>query len=264
MRMACPHWARRSTADERDAPGLPRTDRAGHGDHTTTVPRARGERPRMTDTVPAATGSTPYIGRSLPRREDAALITGRGTWTDDITPPGVVHLALVRSPVAHARIAAVDTAAAREQPGVVAVLTGHDVAGEFVAGIPTGWPVTEDILVPDHPPLARDEVNHVGDAVAVVVATEAAAARDAAELVVVDYDELPGVFDVEAALAPGAPLVHEQFGTNHCYTWPLAVGDVDAAPARADVVVEGRYVQQRVIPSPIEPRAVMVTPDVVG
>ncbi|MDF2975590.1 MAG: carbon monoxide dehydrogenase [Actinomycetospora sp.] len=214
----------------------------------------------MTQTAPKPT----HVGQSLPRREDAALITGRGTWTDDIVPPTTVHLALVRSPVAHARITAVDTTAARAHAGVVAGFTGPELANEFAAGIPTGWPVTEDILVPEHLPVARDEVNHVGDAVAVVVATDAAAARDAAELVVVDYDELPGVFDIEAALEPGAPLVHEQFGTNHCYTWPLAVGDVDAALAEADVVVEGRYVQQRVIPSPMEPRAVVVTPDAVG
>ncbi len=206
----------------------------------------------------------PFVGQSLPRREDEALLTGRGTWTDDITPAGTVHLAIVRSPLAHARITGIDVTAAREHPGVVAVLTGEDVAGEFVAGIPTGWPVTEDILIPDHAPLARGEVNHVGDGVAVVVATSATAARDASELVVVDYDELPAVTDVEAALEPGSPLVHEQFGTNHCYTWPLAVGDVDAALAQADVVVEGRYLQQRVLPSPMETRAVVVTPDAYG
>ena len=207
---------------------------------------------------------TPFVGQSLPRREDEALITGRGTWTDDITPPGAVHLAIVRSPVAHARITAIDVAAAQQQPGVVAVFTGEDLAGEFLAGIPTGWPVTEDILIPEHMPLARGEVNHVGDGVAVVVATSPTAARDASELVVVDYDELPAVVDVEAALEPGSPLVHEQFGTNHCYTWPLAVGDVDAAFAEADVVVEGRYLQQRVLPSPMETRGVVVTPDAYG
>ncbi|HSK59614.1 MAG TPA: xanthine dehydrogenase family protein molybdopterin-binding subunit, partial [Actinomycetospora sp.] len=118
----------------------------------------------MTQTDPKPT----HVGQSLPRREDAALITGRGTWTDDIAPPATVHLALVRSPVAHARITAVDTAAARDHAGVVAVFTGAELAGEFAAGIPTGWPVTEDILVPEHLPVARDEVNHVGDAVAVV------------------------------------------------------------------------------------------------
>src|SRR5690606_20403302 len=108
------------------------------------------------------------------------------------------------------------------------------------------------------------EVNHVGDGVAVVLATDARTAEDAVGLVEVDYEELPAVVDVEAALAPGAPLVHEELGTNHCYTWPLAVGDVDAAFAQADVVVEGRYVQQRLVPSAMEPRAVVVVPEPVG
>lgn len=205
-----------------------------------------------------------FVGTSVPRREDAALITGRGTFTDGITPPGTLHLALVRSPVAHARIVGIDVGAARQHPGVVDVLTGEDLDGDFAIGIPCGWPVTEDIRIPDHPPLARGEVNHVGEPVAVVVATSPGAAQDALGLVDVEFAELPAVVDVEAALADGAPLVHEQLGTNHCYTWPLAVGDVDAAFAHADVVVEGRYLQQRVLPSPIEPRAVVVTPDPVG
>ncbi|HVL86092.1 MAG TPA: molybdopterin cofactor-binding domain-containing protein [Pseudonocardia sp.] len=205
-----------------------------------------------------------YVGRSVRRREDAALLTGRATWTDDIDPPGVLHVAVLRSPVAHARITGIDTAPAREAPGVVAVLTGEDLGGEFAIGLPCGWPVTEDIKIPHHPPLALGEVNHVGEPVAVVVATGRDAAVDALELVEVGYDELPAVVDVEAALAEGAPLVHEELGTNHCYTWPLATGDVEAAFAQADVVVEGRYLQQRVIPSPIEPRAVVVIPDPVG
>src|SRR5690349_9938555 len=152
VRMACPQ---EETPDEKSFTG-----RIGRATVGGTPPPAEGV-PRMTETVPRPT----HVGRSLPRREDAALLTGRGTWTDDIAPPGTLHLALVRSPVAHARITAVDTATAREHAGVVAVLTGADLAGEFVAGIPCGWPVTEDILVPDHRPLARDEVNHVGDAV---------------------------------------------------------------------------------------------------
>jgi carbon-monoxide dehydrogenase large subunit len=204
-----------------------------------------------------------YVGRSVERREDAALITGRGTWTEGISVAGTLHLAVLRSPVAHARVT-VDPGPARELPGVVAAFTGEDLAGEFAIGLPCGWPVTEDIKIPDHSPLARGEVNHVGDGVAVVVATDAATARDALDLIEVDYDELPAVVDVEAALEPGAPLVHEALGTNHCYTWPLATGDVDAAFAQADVVVEGRYVQQRVLASPIEPRAVLVNPDPVG
>ncbi|MGH3589361.1 MAG: xanthine dehydrogenase family protein molybdopterin-binding subunit, partial [Pseudonocardia sp.] len=206
----------------------------------------------------------PFVGQSMRRREDAALLTGRATWTDNITAAGTLHMAVVRSPLAHARIRGVDAGPARELPGVVAVLTGEDVADEFAIGLPCGWPVTEDIKIPDHPPLARGEVNHVGDGVAVVLATDARTAQDAVGLVEVDYEELPAVVDIEAALEPGAPLVHEELGTNHCYTWPLAVGDVDAAFAQADVVVEGRYEQQRVLPSPMEPRAVVVHPDPVG
>jgi carbon-monoxide dehydrogenase large subunit len=205
-----------------------------------------------------------YVGQSVRRREDAALLTGRGTWTDNIAIPGTLHLAVLRSPVAHARIGAVDTSRAAALPGVVGVLTGEDVAGDFVAGIPCGWPVTEDIKIPDHMPLARREVKHVGDGVAVVLATDSHTARDALDLIEVEYDVLPAVVDIEAALEPGAPLVHEELGTNHCYTWPLAVGDVDSAFAHADVVVTGRYRQQRVIPSAMEPRAVVVNPDPVG
>jgi carbon-monoxide dehydrogenase large subunit len=205
-----------------------------------------------------------FVGTSLRRREDAALLTGRATWTDNIDRPGMLHFTVLRSPVAHARITGIDAAEARELPGVVAVLTGEDLGGDFAIGLPCGWPVTEDIKVPDHPPLARGEVNHVGEPVAVVVATDRTTAADALEHIVVDYDELPAVVDIEAALADGAPLGHENLGTNHCYTWPLAAGDVDAAFAAADVVVEGRYLQQRVIPSPMETRAVVVDPDPVG
>jgi carbon-monoxide dehydrogenase large subunit len=205
-----------------------------------------------------------FVGQSVPRREDAALITGRATWTDDITPPGTLHMAVLRSPLAHARIGGIDAGTARALPGVVVVLTGADLAGEFTIGLPCGWPVTEDIKIPDHPPLAIREVNHVGDGVAVVLATDPRTAQEALGLIEVDYEELPVVVDIEAALEPGAPLVHEELGTNHCYTWPLAVGDVAGAFAQADVVVEGRYLQQRVLPSAMEPRAVVVTPEPVG
>lgn len=205
-----------------------------------------------------------FVGQSVPRREDAALITGRATWTDDITPSGALHMAVLRSPLAHAGIGGIDTGPARALPGVVAVLTGADLAGEFAIGLPCGWPVTEDIRIPDHPPLAVREVNHVGDGVAVVLATNPRTAQEALGLIEVDYEELPAVVDIEAALEPGAPLVHEDLGTNHCYTWPLAVGDVEGAFAQADVVVEGRYLQQRVLPSAMEPRAVVVNPEPVG
>jgi len=202
-----------------------------------------------------------YMGNSVPRKEDPALLTGRTNFVDEIRLPGMLHFALARSPHAHARVTNIDVSAALEHPNVVAVFTGEDLAGEWAIGIPCGWPVTEDIKVPDHWPLARGEVNHAGDGVAVVVATDRYAAQDALELIEVDYEPLEAVVDVEAALEDGAPLVHEQFGTNECYTWTLGTGDVDDAFERADVVVRGRYIQQRLIPSPIEPRGVVVTPE---
>ncbi|HEX7169534.1 MAG TPA: xanthine dehydrogenase family protein molybdopterin-binding subunit, partial [Rubrobacter sp.] len=151
-----------------------------------------------------------YMGNSVPRKEDAALLAGRATFTDDIRLPGMLHMAVLRSPHAHARITAMDTSAARELPGVIEVFTGDDLADEWAIGIPTGWPVTEDINVPDHWPLARGEVNHVGEGVAVVVAEDRYKAQDALEHIDVDYDPLPAVVDVEAALEDGSPLAHEE------------------------------------------------------
>ena len=200
-----------------------------------------------------------YMGNSVPRKEDAALLAGRATFTDDIRLPGMLHLAILRSPYAHARITSIDTSAASELPGVVGVFTGEDLADEWAIGIPCGWPVTEDIKMPDHWPLARGEVNHVGEGVAVVVAEDRYKAQDALEHIEVDYEPLPAVVDVERALEEDSPLAHEEFGTNECYTWPLATGDIDEAFERADVVVGGRYIQQRLLPSAIEPRAVVAT-----
>jgi carbon-monoxide dehydrogenase large subunit len=202
-----------------------------------------------------------YVGSSVPRKEDPALLTGRANWTDNIKLPEMLHVSVLRSPYAHAKVTRVDVSGALEQPGVVAAFTGEDLADEWVVGIPCGWPVTEDIKTPDHWPLARGEVNHVGDGVAVVVATDRYKAQDALQSIQVDYEPLDVVVDVEAALEEGAPLVHEQFGTNECYTWTLATGDVEDAFGRADVVVSERYVQQRLIPSAIEPRAVVVQPE---
>jgi CO/xanthine dehydrogenase Mo-binding subunit len=176
-----------------------------------------------------------YMGNSVPRKEDAALLAGRATFTDDIRLSGMFHLAVLRSPHAHARITAIDTSAARELPGVIEVFTGDDLADEWAIGIPCGWPVTEDINVPDHWPLAR------GEGVAVVLAEDRYKAQNALERIVVDYDPLPAVVDVEEALEDGSPLAHEEFGTNECYTWPLATGDIDETFEKADVIVKGRY-----------------------
>jgi carbon-monoxide dehydrogenase large subunit len=199
-----------------------------------------------------------YMGSSVPRKEDPTLLTGRASFTDNIKVAGMLHMTVLRSPLAHAKITKIDVSAALDQPGVVAAFTGEDLAEEWTIGIPCGWPVTEDIKIPDHWPLAKDEVNHMGEAVAVVLATDRYKARDALEYIEVDYDPLDVVVDVEAALEEGSPLAHEEFGTNECYVWPLGAGDVDEAFEKADVVVSERYIQQRLIPSAIEPRATVV------
>ncbi|WP_261720262.1 xanthine dehydrogenase family protein molybdopterin-binding subunit [Streptomyces sp. FZ201] len=200
------------------------------------------------------------VGRARPRKEDAHLLTGQTSWTDNITASGLLHIALLRSPMAHARLTRVDVSPALERPGVVAAFSGADLA-DGLSSMPCVWPVTEDIVMPDHPPLAVDEVRHAGDPVAVVVARDRYAAADALEAIEVDYDPLPPVLDLESALADGSPLVHSDKGTNRCYTWPLKTGeDFDAVRARAEVSVRRRYHQQRLIPNAMEPRAVVVTP----
>ncbi|MEU6478718.1 molybdopterin cofactor-binding domain-containing protein [Streptomyces sp. NPDC047017] len=200
------------------------------------------------------------VGRARLRKEDARLLTGQTNWTDNITVTGLLHLAVLRSPMAHARVERIDVSPALERPGVVAAFTGRDLAGDL-GSLPCAWPVTEDMVLPDHPPLALDEVRHAGDPVAVVVARDRYAAADALEAVEVDYEPLDPVLDLEAALAGGSPLVHADKGTNRAYDWPLRAGeDFAAVRARADVVVRRRYRQQRLIPNAMEPRAVVVTP----
>ncbi|MFF4544993.1 xanthine dehydrogenase family protein molybdopterin-binding subunit [Streptomyces sp. NPDC001406] len=200
------------------------------------------------------------VGRSRLRKEDARLVTGQTNWTDNIQVTGLLHLAILRSPMAHARIARVDVSPALERPGVVAAFSGADLA-EGMGSLPCAWPVTEDIVLPDHPPIAVDEVRYAGDPVAVVVARDRYAAADALEAIEVDYDPLPPVLDLEAALAEGSPLVHSDKGTNRSYLWPLATGEsFETVRQRAEVTVKRRYHQQRLIPNAMEPRAVVVTP----
>ncbi|MGZ4396111.1 MAG: xanthine dehydrogenase family protein molybdopterin-binding subunit, partial [Gaiellaceae bacterium] len=208
----------------------------------------------------AATETPTYIGAPVPRREDKKLLTGQGSFVDNLTLPGMLWMALVRSPYAHARIVGVDVARAAGAPGVVAAYTGHDLAEEWGGSLPCAWPVTEDIEMPPHWPLAQDKARYEGDAVAVVVADSRAAALDAAELVQVEWEPLPAVTDVAHALDEGAPLVHDNLPSNKCYVWPLEGGDVAGAFADAEVTVSERYRQQRLIPSAIEPRGVLVQP----
>ncbi|HEX6755385.1 MAG TPA: xanthine dehydrogenase family protein molybdopterin-binding subunit, partial [Mycobacteriales bacterium] len=196
------------------------------------------------------------------RKEDRRLITGRTRWTDNIQLPGMLHLAMVRSPMAHAKITRVDVSGALERPGVIAAFSGRDLADQL-GTLPCAWPVTADMVHPDHRPLAVDEVRHAGEAVAVIVARDRYAAADAIEAVKVDYDPLPVVTDMEEALKDEV-LVHSDKGTNKSFLWPFDGGDYDAARARAEaeggIVFKRRYIQQRLIPSAMEPRAVVVEP----
>lgn len=200
------------------------------------------------------------LGQSVPRKEDARLVTGRTRWTDNLRPAGTLHMVFLRSPHAHARISGIDVSAAREHPGVVEVITGADVADEQ-GSLPCAWPVTSDIVHPNHPAMAVDEVRYVGEAVACVVARDTATATDALEMIDVDFEPLDAVVDMEAALADDAPLVHADAGTNRSYLWPMAAGDVDSAFTEAPVILERRYVQQRLIPAAMEPRSVVCEPD---
>jgi carbon-monoxide dehydrogenase large subunit len=201
-----------------------------------------------------------YVGTDVLRKEDPELITGQAIYADDITLPGMLHMVVVRSPFAHARIKGIDSSKALAMDGVVAVYTGQDLAADWAGPLLMAWAVSEDLKNPPHWPLTKDVARHQGDGVAVVIAESRAAAKDAAEAVEVDYEPLPAVVDMEAALADGAPLVHEDIGTNQTYTWSLRNGDPDKVFAEAPVVIKERYVIQRAIPNAMEPRAVIVQP----
>jgi carbon-monoxide dehydrogenase large subunit len=202
-----------------------------------------------------------HVGRAMRRKEDPRMITGRGRYVDDITAPGVLYAALVRSPEAHATISSIDKSAAEAREDVVAVFTGEDLAGDLVGTMPMAWaPPGVEIKTPENWALSRGEVKHVGDPVAVVVGTDRYSVVDAAEQVLVDYEPKPVVVDPEKALEDGSPLVWEGFGTNKSHDYALSGGDVDAAFAEADVVVEQRLVNHRTAGAPIEPRGVLADP----
>jgi aerobic carbon-monoxide dehydrogenase large subunit len=209
----------------------------------------------------------PEIGRERRRKEDQRLITGRTRWTDNIVLPGMLHLAMVRSPFAHATITGIDVSAAKAAPNVVDVLTGKDFGDELGVCI-NAWPLTPEQVTPTHSPMPADRVAFAGEIVAVVVARSAAEARDAAELVDVDYDELPAALDLKDA-AEDTVLAHPDSGTNKSALWVFDSAEagtgsnVDEAieKARTDgIVIEREYRQQRLIPSFMEPRSVVVDP----
>lgn len=176
-----------------------------------------------------------YIGQSVKRTEDPRLIQGLGHYVDDIKLADTLHVAFVRSPHAHARILSTNTDAAKNAPGVVAVYTGSDIAGK-VGLIPCAA-AAPDMKKPDYPALAIGKVAFVGQTVAAVVATDKYKARDAAELIEVDYEPLDVVTDIEAAARPDAPVIHEELGTNVGWLYQAGSGDIDTAFAAADKIV---------------------------
>ncbi len=202
----------------------------------------------------------PLIGARVERKEDYRFLTGAGQYTDDVTLPHQTHAAFVRSPHGHARIKSVNSAKAKAAPGVLAVYTGEDIAAAKLGGLPCGWLITDvngqPMKEPPHPVLAQGKVRYVGDQVAVVIAETLDQAHDAAELVQVDYEVQPAVADGRLARAKGAPQLHEIAPDNTCYVW--ALGDkaaVDASFAKAAHVTKLDFVNNRLIPNAIEPRA---------
>ena len=208
---------------------------------------------------------TPFIGRSLPRREDRRLLTGRGQYIADLELPHMLHAALVRSPLAHGRIKAVDVSRAAAVPGVFHVLTGPELARELPPvsdtqlALPSKWTaqVQHTFINPQQPLLAHDKVRHVGEAVAVIVAENRYAAEDAAQLVELDLEPLPAVLDPEQALATGATVVHDKFATNLIGAFTIGKGDAAAAMARAPRRLKRRFTHHRYVALPMECRGVV-------
>ncbi|MEX0290580.1 MAG: xanthine dehydrogenase family protein molybdopterin-binding subunit [Flavobacteriaceae bacterium] len=209
-----------------------------------------------------------FIGKAVKRREDARFLKGAGKYTDDIKLPGMTQAAFVRSPYAHAKILNVDISEAQKAEGVVAIFTANDACGEY--GVPCGWQVDfkngETMREPKHPLLAKDKIRHIGEAVAIVIAESLELARDAAELVEVDYEELPAVTDPKKAMEEGAPLVHDDWGDNAAFDWCIGNdrAEVEAAIASAAHVTEMEFRNQRLAPNAIEPRCYIADYDVNG
>src|SRR5437764_3617574 len=196
-----------------------------------------------------------FVGQRLKRTEDPRLIKGLAHYVDDIRLPDTLHAVFVRSIYAHARIKSVDVSEASKAPGVVAVYTGKDVSHK-IGPVPCAAALP-DLKVPDHRVLATNKVYFVGHPIAVVVAHDKYTAKDAADLVQVDYEELPVAMDEEKA-AQGGPVIHEQFGTNIAYKLTAGEGDIEAALKSADKVIKQRILNQRLAPIAMEPRGVLV------
>jgi len=202
----------------------------------------------------ATSGS--ILGNPVLRKEDPGILTGITEYYDDLKIPGLLHVAFVRSTVAHAKLENVDTSDAKGMSGVVAAYTAPDLGLPDVHGF---------VMLPptmNRPPLAKDKVRFVGDIVAMIVAESKAEAMDAAEAVIVDYDQLPAIASIDAAVADGAVVVHEAQGSNVANA--MGTGPVEGVLDDADVVVRQRIVNQRVAPVPMEPGGIVAVPDAQG
>jgi carbon-monoxide dehydrogenase large subunit len=197
------------------------------------------------------------VGARIKRREDPTLVRGLAQYVDDVRLPGMLHVAILRSPYAHARLKNIDVAAARRHPGAVAVVTGAELRDQ-IGTIPT----TADnptLRIPKHYVLAIDKVCYVGEGIAAVVAENRYTARDALDLIQVDYDPLPAVTDAEKALTPESPVLHSEWPDNTAFHWEQAQGDLDKAFKEADTVVKQKLVHQRLAPIAIEGRGVLAS-----
>ena len=205
--------------------------------------------------------ATSFIGQSIKRTEDRRLSTGKGKYTDDIKLVGMTHAHILRSPYAHAKILSIDISAAQAHEGVVAVFVGADMA--HIRGVPTGWQVNfkdgTTMKEPAHPLLCPvgQTVKHVGDGVAIIIAESRSAARDAADLIDINYEVYPCVVSGRAAIADGAPLVHEDAPSNKAFDWAFGnpLEEVDAAMATAAHITTLELVNQRMSPNAMEPRS---------
>jgi aerobic carbon-monoxide dehydrogenase large subunit len=197
------------------------------------------------------------VGASVRRHEDPKLVTGAGTYVDDIKLPGMLYVGIVRSPHAHARITNVDMSALEGQKWNVGKITGKELRERQRSPLPITWVIPPDIKTPQHWAMASEIVRYIGEPVAAVAVEERYQVEDAVEMVNVDYELLPSVTGIEEALRDGAPLVHEELGTNQAYHFSVTTGDIEAAFRDAEVVVKQRLVNQRLAPVSIEPRGIV-------
>jgi len=204
---------------------------------------------------------TGLIGASIRRVEDPVLVTGKGCFADDIQLPGMLYMALLRSPHPHAKITSIDTTAARAMAGVEAVLTGNDISERVNIPVPVMVP---GMKMPPHPVLARGAVHAVGTPVAAVVARSRALAQDAASAIEVEYDPLPSVVNAEEALKPGAPLAREELDNNVCFISTKKNGDVEKAFAAADHICRMHFTSPRLVAMALEPRGLVAKPEPTG